>query len=73
MYRRVQLHAAEHISADGGAIIVSPISDGRVVYVGFVGYCQLCPNPELISVRQLRKSVSDYEFVLMDEWQNWML
>ncbi len=71
MYRKVQLHAAEHVGGDGGAIIVSPIFDGRVVYVGFVGYCQLCPNPELISVRQLRASVPDYDFVLMDEWKNW--
>lgn len=74
MYRRVQLHAAEHVSADGGAITVSPIaSNDSTVYVGFVGRCLSCPNPELISIKQLRFSVAGFNFQLLPEWQNWTL
>ncbi len=74
MYRKVQVHAAEHVTADLGAIAVSPIdADGSTVYVGFVGRCLSCPNPELISVRQLRAAVSEFDFQLLPEWQNWKL
>lgn len=72
-YRRVQLHAAEHVSADGGFIILSPLYQGNKAYVGFVGRCQSCPNPELISFRQLQKSVSGYDIELFPEWKNWTL
>ncbi len=73
MYRRVQLHSAEHVVADGGAIIVSPIGPDREVYVGFVGRCQSCPNPELISFRQLQSAVPGFNFKLLPEWENWKL
>ncbi len=73
MYRRVQMQAAEHVSADGGAIIVSPIDEDGTVHTGFVGRCQICPNPELVSFRQLQKAVPDYKFVLWPEWVKWSL
>jgi len=73
MYRKVQLHALEHVVADGGHIIVSPISEDGVVYVGFVGRCQMCPNPEKISFEQLCKAVPKQKFELFTEWKNWSL
>lgn len=73
LYRRVQMHAAEHVVADGGAIILSPVNDKREVFVGFVGRCQTCPNPELVSFRQLQVAVPDYHFSLLPEWQKWQV
>ena len=71
MFRAVQLHAAEHVMADGGSVIVSPIqADGRV-FVGFVGRCQHCPNAELISFRQLQSRLPEYSFELWPEWRGW--
>jgi hypothetical protein len=58
LYRRLQLRAAEHVAADRGAIIVSPIGEQKEVYLGFVGRCMICPNPELISFRQARSSLA---------------
>jgi hypothetical protein len=73
-YRRVQMHAAEHVGADGGAIIVSNLFEENKAFVGFVGRCQFCPNPELISFRQLQKALGDrYQIELYPEWQNWSL
>jgi Fe-S cluster biogenesis protein NfuA len=71
MYRRVQLFAAQYVAADRGAIIVSPITEQGVVYCGFVGRCQICPNPELLSYKQLQATVPGYRFELWDEWKNW--
>lgn len=71
LYRRVQLYAAEHVMADGGAIIMSPYDDAKSVNVGFVGRCQYCPNAEMISFKQLCKEISDVEFKLWPEWNNW--
>ncbi len=72
MYRKVQVHAHQHVTADGGHIIVSPIIDGTaIVYVGFVGRCQKCPNAELISFEQLKASVPGYKFELFPELKNW--
>ena len=73
MYRLVQMHAAQHVGADGGAIIMSPIGEDGIVNVGFVGRCQLCPNPELVSFRQLSAAVPTYNFQLWPEWTNWSL
>ncbi|MBI1300895.1 MAG: hypothetical protein GC137_04460 [Alphaproteobacteria bacterium] len=74
MYRRIQMHANEHVAADGGHIIVSPLDEvRRAAYVGFVGRCQTCPNPELISFRQLQQAVPGYNFELFDEWKGWSL
>lgn len=70
MYRKVQLHALQHVVADGGHVIVSPIEDG-LVHVGFVGRCLQCPNAELISFRQLQESVPEYTFRLFPEWEGW--
>lgn len=71
MFREVQLHAAQHVMADGGSIIVSPLSPAGTVYAGFVGRCQFCPNAELISFEQLRSRVARYRFELWPEWKNW--
>ncbi|MEZ4104456.1 MAG: hypothetical protein R3B60_04180 [Candidatus Paceibacterota bacterium] len=73
MYSKVQLHALEHVVADGGHIIVSPVCEDNIVYVGFVGRCLRCPNPEVISFKQLQKAVPDYNFQLFPEWENWSL
>jgi Fe-S cluster biogenesis protein NfuA len=73
MYRKVQLFAAEHVVADGGAVIVSPVSRNRTVYVGFVGRCMQCPNAELVSFRQMRAAFPEYNFELFPEWQDWQV
>lgn len=57
LYRRVQLHAAKHVAADRGAIIVSPIGPDQEVYLGFVGRCLICPSPELISFPQAKQAL----------------
>ncbi len=68
MYRRVQLCAAEHVVADGGAIIVSPVYRENTVFVGFVGRCLICPN-QGISIRALQMVVPEYRFEFWSEWQ----
>jgi Fe-S cluster biogenesis protein NfuA len=73
MYRKVQLHAHQHVTSDGGHIIVSRINEEGLVHVGFVGRCQKCPNAELISFEQLKASVPDYRFKLFKEWENWSI
>jgi hypothetical protein len=73
MYRKVQLHAAEHVGADGGAVIVSPIGEDGIVCVGFVGRCQTCPSAELISFRQLQATVPQYRLELWPAWKDWSL
>ncbi len=70
-YRRMQLHAAEHVSGDRGAIIIFPKDDQGTYYVGFVGKCMECPNPELISVRALKHAVPDVLIELHPDWKNW--
>ena len=71
LFRKIQLYAAKHVVADGGAIIQSPIqADGRI-FVGFVGRCQTCPNAELISFQQLKKEFVGVQFELFPEWRNW--
>ena len=75
MFRRVQIHALQHVVADGGHIVVSPVYnrlDGALgARVGFVGRCQKCPNAELISFEQLKEAVPQYTFELFPEWKNW--
>jgi Fe-S cluster biogenesis protein NfuA len=71
MYRKVTLHAARHIMADGGEVIVSPIDNQGVTHVGFVGRCGFCPNAEQISFQQLQAALPEYKFELRQEWQNW--
>ena len=69
MFREVQLHAATHVMADGGSIILSPIDEGTIS-VGFVGRCQFCPNAELISFRQLCSAFPHWNFQLWPEWRS---
>ena len=73
MYRKVQLHALQHVVADGGHIIVSCVDKTNAVNVGFVGRCQRCPNAELISFKQLKEAVPEYSFYLFEEWRNWSI
>lgn len=73
LFREIQMHASLHVMADGGAIICSPIDDTGVIHVGFVGRCQICPNPELISFVQLKTALPHYSFVLWPEWHNWSI
>jgi len=71
MYRKVQMYSLSHVVADGGEIIVSPIGENNVVYMGFVGRCMFCPNAEDISFQQLKAFIPDYSFQLFPEWRNW--
>jgi Fe-S cluster biogenesis protein NfuA len=72
-FRQIQMYAATHVMADGGAIISSPITEHGIIYVGFVGRCQICPNAELISFRQLQTALPNYSFTLWPEWRNWSI
>jgi Fe-S cluster biogenesis protein NfuA len=72
LYREVQIHAMEHVEADGGRILVSPIQSDNTVHAAFTGRCLVCPNIEKISVRQLQASVPKFEFHLYPEWRNWL-
>lgn len=74
IYRAVQMHAAEYVSADGGHITVSPIDpETHEVFIGFAGRCQDCPNPEKISFRQLQASAPEANFKLLPEFKGWSL
>lgn len=73
LFRRVQGHSGEHVASDAGAIIISPLGPNRHVFVGFVGRCQTCTNPERLSIRALQKAVPQYQFELLPEWKNWTL
>lgn len=72
-YRRIELHAAEHVVQDRGAIIVFPKDEEGVYHVGFVGRCMTCPNPELISLRALRHACLDLKIELHPDWKNWQI
>lgn len=72
-YRKIQVHAAEHVVADTGAIIVSPKDDDGAFHVGFVGRCMTCPNPELFSLRALRNACPDLSIELHPDWKGWTL
>jgi hypothetical protein len=73
LYRKVQMHAAEHVAADGGAIILTQLNQFNEARVGFVGRCQTCPNPELVSFRQLQSAVPGYKLDLLPEWKDWRI
>jgi len=60
----LQLHAAEHVVADRGMLLVSPIDTDEstgTAYVGFTGRCLTCPNAEGISFRQAKRSLQEPE------------
>jgi hypothetical protein len=79
LWRRVTAHAARHVVADTGRILISLLSSSldlsklARVRVGFGGKCQNCHNPEEISINSLRAAVPEYEFVLWEEWHGWQL
>lgn len=70
-FREIQMYAATHVMADGGAIVCSPLTATNTIYVGFVGRCQICPNAELISFQQLKAALPHFSFELWPEWRNW--
>lgn len=70
-YHRIQLHAAEHVVKDTGAIIVFPKNDDDVYHVGFVGRCMTCPKAELVSLRALCHECPDLRIELHPDWKNW--
>jgi Fe-S cluster biogenesis protein NfuA len=72
-FREIQMYAATHVMADGGAIICSPIWGEGTINVGFVGRCQICPNAEVVSFQQLKKTITQYSFDLWPEWKNWSI
>ena len=72
LYHRVHAQVREHMGADEGGVILSPLTEGNTVFIGFAGKCQQCWNPESITVKQIRKSIPSYNLVLMDEWKDWM-
>lgn len=68
MYRKLQLHAIQRVTADAGNIIVSPIEPDGSVYVGMTGRCMWCPNREFITLPQIKTAVPGYDFKLWDEY-----
>ncbi len=73
MYRLVQLWAVEHVKADEGSIIVSPLEESGKIRVGFCGRCRICPNLELVSFRALQTALPKYNFELWDEFKDWQV
>jgi hypothetical protein len=61
LYRVLQHHAARHVVADGGGIILSPFGhDRHTVFVGFVGKClQGCLNMREVSFPQAKAVVEE--------------
>lgn len=59
LFRRLQLLAAQRIVADRGMLLVTPLGDdNKTCYVGFGGRCLHCPNPELITLQQVRQDLA---------------
>lgn len=69
MYRRVMLHAAKHVMADRGVLVITPVTPEGIVHIGFGGRCRSCPNPLLITINQLQEAVPQYTFKPLPEWE----
>jgi Fe-S cluster biogenesis protein NfuA len=72
VYRTIHAHVAKHVSADRGGVIISPIEkEGDTIYVGFVGRCMTCPNPERISIEALKHACPGLNIELHPSWLGW--
>lgn len=73
-YRIIHAHVAKHITADrGGVVITVAKTEEDVVYVGFIGRCMTCPNPERISIEALKAACPNIKIKLHPDWKNWQL
>ena len=73
-YRTIHDHIASHVTADRGGAIISPILNaGDTIYVGFIGRCMTCPNPERISIGALQSSCPSLAIALHPSWRNWQV
>ncbi|MDB5204301.1 MAG: hypothetical protein JWP09_329 [Candidatus Taylorbacteria bacterium] len=72
-YHEIQLHAAEHVVKDTGAIIVFPKDENGVYHVGFVGRCMTCPKAELVSLRAVKTACPNLKIEMHPDWKNWKI
>ncbi|MES2408899.1 MAG: hypothetical protein V4509_01190 [Patescibacteria group bacterium] len=72
-YHQIQMHAAEHVVKDRGAIIVFPKDESGVHHVGFVGRCMTCPKAELVSLRALKFACPNLKIEIHPDWKNWKI
>jgi len=73
-YRTIHAHAAKHVTADRGNVIISPTDNCQdPIFVGFIGRCMTCPNPEQISIKALQNACKNLPIKLHPDWINWYL
>ncbi len=72
MYRIIHAHVGKHVTADRGGVTISPVTekDDRI-FVGFIGRCLSCPNPERISINALKNACPGLHIELHPDWKNW--
>jgi hypothetical protein len=66
IYHKLQLYAAQHISTDGGLLLVSP-SEANKVYIGLGGQCIHCRNRESVTLCQLKETFPDLEIEMFPD------
>lgn len=74
VYRIIHAHVSKHVTADRGGVVISPIlNEGETIFVGFVGRCMTCPNPERISINALKDACPNLTIELHPDWKDWVL
>ncbi len=72
IYRTIHAHVGKHVTADRGGVVISPVKEKTdTVYVGFIGRCLFCPNPERISIHALKNACPEIKIQLHPDWENW--
>ena len=70
VYRAIHAHVAKHVVGDRGGVTISPIANkGETIYVGFIGRCMTCPNPEIISINALKHACPKLDIELHPDWK----
>jgi Fe-S cluster biogenesis protein NfuA len=74
IYQTIHSHVSKHVTADRGGVIISPITEEcQAVFVGFIGRCMTCPNPERISINALKDSCKEINIELHPDWKEWSI
>ncbi len=73
-YRTIHAHVAKRVSADRGGVTISPTErSDEITFVGFIGRCMTCPNPERISIEALKHECPTLPIQLHPNWTNWSI
>lgn len=74
IYRSIHAHVSTHVTADRGGVVISPVlSKDKTIFVGFIGRCMTCPNPERISINALKCGCLNFDIQLHPDWKDWVL